>query len=213
MDNAIELSDELIDYIFGSSDPVPKGLRRVIEETQAMAERSMQITPEEALLLRSIVRLVRPNRILEIGTFTGLSSLIMASVLPEGGRITCLDISEEFTANARQVWHEAGVADRCDLIIGPALQSIATLTGPYELVFIDADKANLIPYVEAVYPLLPVGGVVLVDNTLWKQLVLGDDGSAGTRAVKAFNAWLVDHGGFDVDLIGIADGLTVAIKR
>lgn len=213
MDNAVELSDDLREYIFASSEPVHPVLRRIIDETQAMSERSMQVTPEQSIFLRAMVRLVKPQRILEIGTFTGLSSLVMASALPEGGRITCLDISEEFTAIARRAWDEAGVGDRIDLILGPALESISELKGQYEMVFIDADKGNLQAYVEAVLPMLPAGGVVMVDNTLWKQLVVAGDPSPSTVTIQRFNVWLRDHPDFDVEMIGIADGVTLAIKR
>lgn len=213
MDNAIELPEELQDYIFASSEPVHPVVRRIIAETQAMPERSMQITPDEAIFLRAMVRLIRPDAILEIGTFTGLSSLIMAGALVDGGRMTCLDISDEFTAIARQAWAEAGVADRIDLIIGPALESIARLDGPFQLVFIDADKENLQAYVEAVTPKVPQGGVVMVDNTLWRRQVITDDASASTLTIRAFNQWLVAHRAFDVEMIGIADGLTLAIKK
>lgn len=213
MDNAVELSDDLREYIFASSEPVHPVLRRIIDETQAMSERSMQVTPEQSIFLRAMVRLVKPQRILEIGTFTGLSSLVMASALPEGGRITCLDISEEFTAIARRAWDEAGVGDRIDLILGPALESISELKGQYEMVFIDADKGNLQAYVEAVLPMLPAGGVVMVDNTLWKQLVVAGDPSPSTVTIQRFNGWLRDHPDFDVEMIGIADGVTLAIKR
>ncbi len=213
MDNAIELPEELQDYIFASSEPVHPVVRRIIAETQAMPERSMQITPDEAIFLRAMVRLIRPDAILEIGTFTGLSSLIMAGALVDGGRMTCLDISDEFTAIARRAWAEAGVADRIDLIIGPALESIARLDGPFQLVFIDADKENLQAYVEAVTPKVPQGGVVMVDNTLWRRQVITDDASASTLTIRAFNQWLVAHRAFDVEMIGIADGLTLAIKK
>ncbi|MBK5266339.1 MAG: O-methyltransferase [Acidimicrobiia bacterium] len=213
MDNAIELPEELQDYIFASSEPVHPVVRRIIAETQAMPERSMQITPDEAIFLRAMVRLIRPEAILEIGTFTGLSSLIMAGAMVDGGRMTCLDISDEFTAIARQAWAEARVADRIDLIIGPALESIAHLDGPFQLVFIDADKENLQAYVEAVIPKVPQGGVVMVDNTLWRRQVITDDASPSTVTIRAFNQWLVAHPAFDVEMVGIADGLTLAIKK
>ncbi|MDH5420313.1 MAG: O-methyltransferase, partial [Acidimicrobiia bacterium] len=141
------------------------------------------------------------------------SSLVMASALPAGGRITCLDVSEEFTAIARQAWGEAGVADKIELILGPALETIVSLQGPYDMVFIDADKGNLQAYVEAVLPMLPSGGVVMVDNTLWRQLVVTDDPTPSTETIQKFNAWLKDHPDFDVEMIGIADGLTLAIRR
>lgn len=213
MDNAIELPKELQDYIFASSEPIHAVVRRIIAETQAMPERSMQITPDEAIFLRAMVRLIRPEAILEIGTFTGLSSLIMADALADGGRMICLDISDEFTAIARQAWAEAGVSDRIDLIIGPALESMAHLDGPFQLVFIDADKENLQAYVEAVIPKVPSGGVVMVDNTLWRRQVITDDLSPSTVTIRAFNRWLVAHPAFDVEMIGIADGLTLAIKK
>lgn len=213
MDNAIELSDELRQYIFDSSEPVHPVLHRVIEQTQAMDERSMQVTPEQTIFLRTIVRLVRPKNILEIGTFTGLSSLVMASVLPDDARITCLDVSEEFTTVARQAWEEAGVSDSIDLILGPALDTLARLEGPFELVFIDADKGNLQAYVEAVSPMMPSGGVIMVDNTLWRQQVIQPDPSPSTLTIQRFNAWLVANSDFDVEMIGIADGVTLAIKR
>jgi len=138
---------------------------------------------------------------------------VMASALPDDARITCLDISEEYTTVARRAWEEAGVSDRIDLILGPALDTLAQLEGPYELVFIDADKGNLQAYVELVLPLLPSGGLIMVDNTLWRQQVIQPDPSPSTLIIQRFNAWLVAHPGLDVEMIGIADGVTLAIKR
>lgn len=213
MNKAIELPQPLTDYILASSEPLGAPAHRVIEDTSAMPEWGMQISPEEAIFLRAIVRLVRPARILEVGTFTGLSSLVMAGALPEGGRITCLDVSEEFTTRARRAWEEAGVADRITLILGPALASLAELEGPYDLAFIDADKGNYRAYAKAIVPLLRSGGVLMADNTLWKRKVVGPDGDDDTTAIRSFNEWLARHPELDVEMIALADGVTLGIKR
>lgn len=213
MNKAVEISDEMTRYVLESSDDLGPVAHRIIAETRAMPEWSMQISPDEAVLLRAMVRLVKPLRIVEVGTFTGLSSLVMAGALPDGGRITCLDISERFTAIARQAWEDAGVADRVDLVIGPALESLAAMAGPIDMAFVDADKGNYQAYVEALVPLLRKGGMLIVDNTLWRQKVYGDNQEPDTKALRSFNAWLVQQPDLDVDMLAMADGVTVAVKR
>ena len=213
MNKAIELSPELTEYILASSEDLGPVAPRVIAETMRMPESSMQISPDEAIFLRAMVRLLQPMRILEVGTFTGLSSLVMAGVLPEGGRVTCLDISDEYTTKAREAWRAAGVSNRIELIIGPALETLATLEGPYDLAFVDADKENLRAYVEAIGPMLEPGAVLMVDNTLWRQKVIGPESDHNIAAVREFNGWFVEHPDFDVEMLALADGVTLGIKR
>lgn len=213
MNEAIELGQDLTDYVLRSSEPLGPVAARIIAETGLLPQRSMQIPPDEAILLRAIVRMVKPRHILEIGTFTGLSALVMASALPEDGHITCLDISEEFTARARAAWEEAGLSNRINLIIGSALESLAHLTGPYDIVFIDADKGNYRNYVERVLPMVPSGGMLLIDNTLWDRKVIEDNDEPDTVAIREFNEWFAAHPEVDVDMLAMADGVTIGIKR
>lgn len=213
MNKAIELSPEMTAYVLGASEDLGPVAQRLIADTMALPEWGMQISADEAVFLRAMVRLVKPRRVLEVGTFTGLSSLVMASVLPPGGRVICLDRSDEFTAMARRAWAEAGVDDRIELIVGNAAESLAQLSGPIDMAFVDADKGNYRRYAEAIIPMLRTGGVLMADNTLWKQKVLGADHESDTEAIRSFNAWFVQHPQLDVEMVAIADGVSLGIKR
>ena len=147
----------------------------------------MMVGPLEGQFLGWLVRLSQARNVLEIGTFTGYSSISMALALPDGGRITSLDVNEETTAVARRYAEEAGVADRIDYRVGPALDGLAELDGPWNLVFIDADKPNYVNYYEAVLPKLAEDGFIVADNVLWSGRVVEDDGEESTEAIKAFN--------------------------
>ena len=174
----------------------------------------MQVAPEQGQFLQLLVRLLGARRILEIGTFTGYSALSMALALPRGGRIVCCDLSEEWTSVARRYWKKARVADRISLRLGPALVTLKELKGPFDLVFIDADKSNYAKYYERSLRLLRKGGVIAVDNTLWYGRVIDRrDRSVDTRAVRAFNRKLHRDPRVDLSLVPIGDGLTLALKR
>lgn len=213
------LDDRLYEYLLSVSlrdDPVAARLRR---ETARLAESNMQIAPEQAQFLALLVRLTGARRTLDIGVFTGYSALAVARALPADGRVVALDVSEEWTAVAREYWAEAGVADRVDLRLAPALESLDGLIaagdrGRFDFAFIDADKENYRAYYERCLELLRPGGVVAVDNVLWSGSVADpSDHERDTEAIRAFNAALHRDERIDLSMVPIADGLTLAVKR
>ena len=161
-----------------------------------------------------LAELVRARRVLELGTFTGYSSISMALALPPGGRVISCDVNEETTAIARRYAGEAGVADRIDFRLGPGLETIAKLDGPFDIVFIDADKPNYVNYYEATLPLLADDGVMIVDNTLWSGRVADpaeDDES--TRSIRELNDRVRDDPRVENVLLPVRDGMNVIRRR
>jgi caffeoyl-CoA O-methyltransferase len=204
-------------YALDHSEPLGPAARRLISTTEALGGISvMQISPEQAVFLRLMVRLIGARRVLEIGTFTGLSAMVMAEALPEDGRVVCLDQSEEWTAVARRFWTEAGVSDRIDLRLGDAMASLKAMPADerFDLVFIDADKSTYPAYYERALGRLNRGGVIMVDNTLWSGRVIDPaDNEVDTVAIRAFNSQLAADPRIDVMILPIADGLTLARPR
>lgn len=215
----ITIDDDLHAYMLRVSLRETDLMRRLREETAALPRRSMQIAPEQGQFMALLVRLTGARRIIEVGTFTGYSALAMAQALPPGGRIIACDVSEEWTAVARRYWAEAGVADRIDLRLAPARDTLDALladgeAGRTDLVFIDADKVNYANYYERALILLRPGGVILVDNVLWGGSVINPAKTdADTEAIRAFNTALVADERVDLSLVPIGDGLTLARKR
>ena len=216
---SLDLSDDLYDYLLKVSlreSPVLKALR---EETDKLENAQMQISADQGQFMALLVKLIAANRIIEIGTFTGYSTLVMAQALPDNGRIIACDTSEKWTAIARKHWRQAGVEDRIELRLAPALDTLRILiddgqTGYYDLVFIDADKVNIQNYFENAMTLLKPGGVVLVDNVLWGGSVIdGRDGSDDTRSIRKFNQLLLRDDRVEISMIPIGDGLTIARKK
>ncbi|WP_327591601.1 O-methyltransferase [Streptomyces chartreusis] len=193
MRDQIDMTPALLGYIRDMSlreDPV---LRELREDTAALPDRIMQILPEEAQLLALLIRLVGARNVLEIGTFTGYSSLCMARALPADGRLVTCDISKEWTATARLAWKRVGLADRIELRLGDASETLAKLLaqdgrGAFDVVFIDADKAHYPKYYEQSLALTRPGGLIVLDNTLWSGRVIDpsvqDDDTKGVRAVN-----------------------------
>ena len=176
----------------------------------------MQVSADQGSLLALFVGIVGARNVVEVGTFTGYSSLAMARALPAGGRLLCCDVSEEWTAVARRYWAEAGVADRITLRIAPALQTLRDLPtdDPIDLAFIDADKTGYASYYEEILGRMRSGGVILVDNTLWSGRILDDsDTTADTAALRAFNDMVVADHRVESYLLPVADGLTLIRKR
>jgi O-methyltransferase len=174
----------------------------------------MQITPEQGQFMQLLVRMLGARRCIEIGTFTGYSSLAVALALPPGGKIICCDLSEEWTSMARRYWKKAGVEKKIDLRIGPALETLRTLKGRFDFAFIDADKTGYARYFEHCLRLLRKGGLIAIDNTLWGGSVIDTrNRSADTRAIRAFNRKLHRDRRVDLSLVPIGDGLTLALKR
>ena len=174
----------------------------------------MQIGPEQGLFLRLLVKLIGARRILEIGTFTGFSSLMMASGGPE--KVVCLDISEKFTSVARPFWKEAGVEHLIDLRIGPAIESLVQMGEGemFDFVFIDADKENYLAYFELSLARLESGGLIAVDNTLWSGSVLDpSDRSPDTVAIRSFNDALARDDRVETLILPIGDGLTLIRRK
>jgi caffeoyl-CoA O-methyltransferase len=212
----LPLTDELHAYLVAHGSTPDEIAQGLIDETEAVLPDvvNMQIAPEQAAFLTMITRLVGVRQAVEVGTFTGLSSLAIARGMAPDGRLICLDISDEYTAMARRYWQRAGVADRIDLRIGQALDELRKLpTEPHlDLAFIDADKTSYPMYWDELVPRLRPGGVVLVDNTLWYGRVLAPV-SEDDRAVVAFNDRVLEDERVDLVLLPIGDGLTMARRR
>ena len=190
--------------------------RKVIEETaRHYPELSrMQIHPLQGPFLALLMKLIGAKKVLEIGTFTGLSSLWMAEALPEGGHLVCCDLSEEYTAHARRAWEEAGVADRITLLIGSARDTLSRLEGPFDMAFLDADKPNYPLYLESLTQLVTSGGVIVADNTLWSGRVIdAADQTPETTGIRRFNDAVAASPDLEAVLLPFADGVTVIRRR
>lgn len=214
---SLGLSDALYDYLLRYGFREPDVLRRLREETAQHPESQMQIAPEQGQFMALLVRMMGARRILEIGVFTGYSSTAMAMAMPGDGRLVACDVSEEYTAVARRYWDEAGVADRMDLRIGPAAETLDALLAEdaaFDFAFIDADKAQYDLYYERVLSLLRVGGVVALDNMFRGGRVADPSVTdEGTEAIRALNEKIHQDDRVDVSLVPIADGVTLARKR
>ncbi|MGA8099316.1 MAG: class I SAM-dependent methyltransferase, partial [Candidatus Cybelea sp.] len=193
-------------------------LRELREETLRLPNARMAIGPEQGQLMQLLARAIGARRYLEIGVFTGYSSLSVALALPDDGYVLACDVSEEFTRVARRYWEAAGVAAKIDLRIGPALETLATLCAqgvePFDIAFIDADKANVGEYYEKAVELVRPGGLILVDNVLWGGAVAdASDEDPDTRALRAVNSKAGSDDRVNVALLPVCDGLLIALKR
>ncbi|HVK04451.1 MAG TPA: class I SAM-dependent methyltransferase [Armatimonadaceae bacterium] len=213
------LSDELHDYLLRNSVREPEVLSRLREETAAMPNGGMQISPEQGQFMRLLVELIGAKRVLEVGVFTGYSSTSVALALPDDGRIVACDVSEEFTGVARRYWQEAGVAHKIDLRLGPATETLRKMVDAgeadtFDFAFIDADKPNYDAYYESALVLVRPGGLIGIDNTLWSGKVADpaiEDES--TLRIRELNAKLYRDERVTLSQIPIGDGLTLARKR
>ena len=215
----IGIPDELAAYVVEVGTREPELLVRLREETAALPQHGMQIAPEQGAFLALVVELIGARRCIEIGTFTGYSSTVVALALPEDGRLVCCDVSEEWTSLARKYWDEAGVAGKIDLRIAPAAETLDRLLADgeqdtYDFAFIDADKAGYDGYYERVLRLVRPGGLIALDNTLWGGQVLDPDtDDKDTRALRALNAKLAADERITLCLLPLADGVTLARRR
>ena len=215
----IVLNDALYEYLLSVSLREPDVLCRLREETAKMPQHNMQISPEQGQFMALLVELTGARKCLEIGTFTGYSTLSLALALPEDGQIVACDISEEFTSRAKPYWQKAGVAGKIDLRLGPALETLDALiadgeSGAFDFAFIDADKVNYQGYFQRALDLIRRGGLILVDNVLWSGAVVDparDD--EDTEAIRAFNQARAGDPRISLSLVPIGDGLTLARKR
>jgi caffeoyl-CoA O-methyltransferase len=204
--------DEAVEqYAEQHSSPEDELFQQLAAETREVSELpQMMVGLLEGRFLAVLVRLLRARRVLELGTFTGYSSISMAQALPPDGRLITCDVNEETTAIARRYAEEAGVVDRIEYRLGPALETIAGLDGEFDLIFIDADKGNYVNYYEATLPLLARTGVMVVDNTLWSGRVADpaeDDESV--RAIRELNDSVRDDRRVDNVLLTVRDGMNL----
>ncbi len=216
---SIGLSDELHDYLLDVSLREPEVMQRLRAETADHPRSKMQIAPEQAQFLQFLVRLIGARRTLEVGVFTGYSSLAVAMELPPTGTLVACDVSEEYTQVARRYWEKAGVTDRVDLRIAPAEETLTALLedsqeGTFDFAFIDADKTNYDTYYEQSLQLLRPGGVIALDNIFRGGRVADPEvEDESVRAIQRLNEKLHNDERIDLCVLPLADGVTLAMKR
>ena len=213
------LPPDLQDYLVRHGVRETELLKRLRDETALLPQHNMQIAPEQGALLALLVELIGARRCLEIGTFTGYSSLVVATAMPSDGTMVCCDVSEEWTAIARRYWAEAGVADRVDLRLAPALTTLDQLIaggaeGTFDFAFVDARKSEYPDYHERVVRLLRPGGLAAYDNVLWGGGVVDDSmQDEETLGVRRLNERLAADERVSIAMLPLADGVTLARKR
>jgi caffeoyl-CoA O-methyltransferase len=213
------LPEELHAYLLDVGVREPDLLRQLREETAAMPEHDMQIAPEQGALMALLVELTGARRCLEVGTFTGYSSLSVALALPADGRLVCCDLSREWTDIARRYWVQAGVADKIELRLGPALDTldamvIEGLAETFDFAFLDADKDNYPAYADRILTLLRRGGLMAIDNVFWGgEVAQPEVDNVSVRGIRELNRMLASDERVSLSMVPIADGLTLARKR
>ena len=211
------LTSDVAAYLGAQAPAVDDVLTELAEYNAGLGSVSqMQIATDQGAFLTLIARLVNPTFAVEVGSFTGYSGICLARGLAEGGRLLCCDVSEEWTSVAQKYWERAGVRDRIELRLAPALETLQALPTdpPIDLAFIDADKQGYRGYWDEIVPRLRPGGVLLVDNVLWSGKVADDSvQDDDTRALRAFNDYVRTDDRVEAVLVPIADGLTVARRR
>ena len=215
----LSLDDRLYQYLLAHSLREPAALAKLRAETASHPKVNMQIAPEQGQFMQMLVRLLGARRAIEVGVFTGYSSLAVMLAMPADGRLLACDISEEYTAIARRHWRAAGVDERIELVIAPARATLdahlaAGEAGCYDFAFIDADKTGYLSYYERLIQLVRPGGLIVVDNTLWS----GDVADTANRdpdtvALREFNDVLLADKRIDLSLLPVGDGLTLARRR
>ena len=215
----IGLEQHLYDYLLAVSLREPDILTQLRHETAQLRMDQMQISPEQGQFMALLVKLLGAKKTLEVGVFTGYSSLVTALALPADGKIIACDVSEEFTSIARRYWEKAGIADKIDLRIAPALETLDNLlatgeTESFDFAFIDADKGNYENYYERSLQLIRPGGLIAVDNVLWSGKVADSEVQDNqTKKIRAFNQKLHQDSRVTLSVVPIADGLTLARKN
>ena len=213
------LSGEIIEYLRSVSVREADVLQQLRQETAQHPRAIMQIAPEQGQFMALLVQLIGAKKVLEVGVFTGYSSLVTALALPPDGKLVACDVSEEYTAIARRYWQRAGVGDKIDLHIAPALETLGKLlsqgeAGTFDFAFIDADKSNYDNYYEMALKLVRPGGLIAIDNVLWGGAVADETVQDNrTNKIRALNQKIHQDERVNVSLVPIADGLTLAMKR
>jgi len=219
MSRHFSFDERTYDYLLTTSVRETEVAERLREETQKLPMAQMQIGPDQGQFMQLLVQLINARRTLEVGVFTGYSSLWVALGLPEDGRIVACDVSEEYTAIARRYWQEAGVAQKIDLQLRPALVTLDDLlargeAGTFDFAFIDADKSNYDNYYERALRLVRDGGLIAIDNTIWSGRVANpNEKDDDTVAIRKLNEKLLDDKRIALSMLTVGDGLTLAMKR
>jgi predicted O-methyltransferase YrrM len=214
---SFQLSSDVHAYLVAHGTPVDEIQQELIAATEALGPISrMQVAPEQGALLTMLCRLVDARHAVEVGTFTGYSALCLARGLSADGQLVCCDVSDEWTSIGRPYWERAGVADRIELRLGPAADTLRAMPtdSNIDLAFIDADKGGYLTYYEELLPRLRPNGLILVDNVLWSGRVADPEATdADTEAIRAFNDHVADDDRVDTVMLPIADGLTLLRKH
>ena len=212
------LDEKIYEYILNNSLRDLPILKKLRDETRKMPDGRMQISSDQGQFMGFLVKLTNTKKIIEVGTFTGYSSLVMALALPENGQILSCDISEEYAAVARRFWQEAGVSNKIQLLLGLAEETLVELikngeAGTFDMAFIDADKVNYKIYYENCLDLLRPGGLILIDNVLWSGKTANpDETDDDTVAIRELNLFIHNDKRVDLSLLPVGDGLTLALK-
>ena len=215
----LSIDDRTYDYLCDVSINEPDLLRQLREETAQLEYSVMQISPDQGQFMSLLIKMMAAKRAIEIGTFTGYSSICVASAMPEEGRLICCDISPQWTSIAEKYWALAGLEEKIELYTQPAEQTLQKLLDDgaektFDFIFIDADKQNYISYYEMALRLLRKGGIIAVDNTLWSGAVADPENiEPGTRAIRRFNDMLKEDRRVSSSLLTIGDGLTLILKE
>ena len=217
--STIGLSNELRKYMLNVSFRDDEILRQLREETLRLKEAQMQISPEQGAFLSILTKILNAKKTLDIGVFTGYSSLVVARELPDDGLVVACDTSIEWTSIAKKYWKLAGIDNKVDLHLAPAKETLEKLiedgqASTYDFSFIDADKINYQSYYENSLILLKPGGIIAIDNVLWSgQVIDQTDFEPATRAIRSFNEKLYQDNRVSISMVPIGDGLTLAYKK
>ncbi|CAM2010387.1 O-methyltransferase [Acanthopleuribacter pedis] len=208
------VSEAIEQYARENTTPLPELLQELSKATYAKTDLpQMQSGPLAGQFLKTMARVSGASRILEVGTFTGFSALMMAMGMAEGGHITTLEYSEDNAAIAREFFDKSPYKDQIEIKLGPAADTLKTLSGPFDMAFIDADKVNYINYFDAILPKMRPGGLILIDNVLWSGKVLAPESEQeeSTKAIAAFNAHLRNLEHLDKVMVTLRDGITMVV--
>ncbi|MBN8523506.1 MAG: class I SAM-dependent methyltransferase [Rickettsiales bacterium] len=218
-DFKLNIDDDLYKYALDVSLREDQILRELREETQKLENKIMQIPPEQGQFMALLIRLINAHKVLEIGTFTGYSTLALAMALPDNGNIITCDLNEEWTDIAKRYWERAGVSNKINLYLAPAIDSLTliktrTSNNKFDFIFIDADKKNYDLYYEITLDLLRPGGILLIDNTLWYGKVIDlTNNEEETISIRNLNSKLKNDNRIHLSLLSIYDGLTIIYKK
>lgn len=212
------MSDQLYSYMVDSWSRETDVMRELRQETSALEMSAMQISSDQAQFMAFLVKLIDARNIIEIGTFTGYSALAMALATHDECKITCCDVSEEWTSMGKRYWDKAGISHKIELKLAPAVDSLKQLLSEkkrcFDFAFIDADKANYDNYYEACLALVRPGGIIAIDNVFWGGSVVDEaQQDEDTQAIRNLNKKLKSDERIDLSIVPIGDGLTLAMKR